>query len=209
MLINNRVINIEQEQLIDRIGYDNIQHEYNNTYDVGDYLIGSYIEDTNCNTLNQCYNFGYKFLIYTSISKRLYYKYNFNDLKNYCLPSFSSNSSNEIISYFDNLWSFKRYIRFGILKVVEQYKYNIDKSGNIWRSQYESVNYIVDKTFWLRLIQRVWKNIFKKKRNYLMRKIINLKFNCSTYNFKQQYYDYNIPTYRGCLSSLKNNFNEQ
>ena len=71
---------------------------------------------------------------------------------------------------------------------------------NYLDSGYNSPLYtVIIKTFWLRLVQRTWKKIYKKKRDFISKNIVTLLHD------RQLGRKMNIPTYRGMLYYLKDN----
>jgi hypothetical protein len=56
---------------------------------------------------------------------------------------------------------------------------------------------VLIKTFWLRLIQRRWRNVLKKRREILNTYYKNIK------NMEMGGKQFHLPELKGCLSDLK------
>ena len=79
---------------------------------------------------------------------------------------------------------------------IEIMQLNVDETTGVYR--------VVLKTFWLRLIQRVWKRIYKERQS-----ILNLRMRISSQRHREIYGKYPIglnifPSLRGCLDSVGN-----
>lgn len=62
---------------------------------------------------------------------------------------------------------------------------------------------VIIKTFWLKIIQRVWKNIFKERQKFLLNP--SFLFQCQI----GKSYINNLPSIHGMLSFLRNNKNNK
>jgi hypothetical protein len=111
-----------------------------------------------------------------------------------------------------------------VIYLQNQYATLPDKSHNIFRNYYEIIlnnNYIkpeiteciylntghcvaIKKTIWLKLIQRTWKNILKKRENIIKIRGHPNSLRCKEITGKWPKNCYNFPTIRGMLSILKN-----
>lgn len=121
----------------------------------------------------------YKWLLYLSVSFQNFLDYEYNEIYNYLKGSYPRNN-----------------LRIGILKVV--YKYEPEDDDNTYYST------VVDKTIWIKLIQRTWKKIIRERKEIFRRRIISSSLmhreTMGTWP-RELYY---LPTLKGCLYKLKN-----
>jgi len=80
------------------------------------------------------------YILSVSVSVSSFYKYNYDSIMNYCFANSSFFSSNNNLE---------------ILKI------RIGKQGEY---------YVLVKTYWLKLIQRTWKKIYKKRQEQLLKR---------------------------------------
>jgi len=151
-----------------------IENDY--IHENGEMVIGSYylIKNTKYGL-----HIDYKWLLYLSVSFQNFLNYEYNEIYNYLKGSYPRNN-----------------IRIGILKVV--YKYEPEDDDNIYYST------VVDKTIWIKLIQRTWKKIMRERKEIFRRRIVcsSLMHRETTGTWPTELYY--LPTLKGCLYKLKN-----
>lgn len=164
------------------LAYDAEYEHHNGDRNIGDYLIGNYslIDDV--------------FIVSVSISTALFYQKDYEFLFQYVsiystvsiIEQFVMNnmSNNIILSYMYSVIS----TNIDILKIVPDYEMRYT---------------VVVKTFWLRLIQRNWKRVFRERKKYIQyqSKLSNLyKREKGELTNRRQ-----MPGITGMLCSLKSN----
>jgi hypothetical protein len=121
----------------------------------------------------------YKWLLYLSVSFKNFLDYEYNEIYNYLKGSYPRNN-----------------LRIGILKVV--YKYEPEDDDNTYYST------VVDKTIWIKLIQRTWKKIIRERKEIFRRRIISSSLMHREVMGRWPTELYYLPTLKGCLYKLKN-----
>ena len=120
----------------------------------------------------------YKWLLYLSVSFQNFLDYKYSEIYNYlkgCYPR-------------DN-------IRIGILEIV--YKYEPEDDNEYYST-------VIDKTIWIKLIQRTWKKIMKERIEIFRKRIVysSLMHREAMGTWPPELYY--LPTLKGCLYKLKN-----
>lgn len=118
----------------------------------------------------------YKWLLYLSISCKNFFEFKYCDIHRY-LKGVCEKS------------------KIGLLEV--NYIYNEEDDDDTFYSS------IIDKTIWLRLIQRKWKKIMKERKEIIKKRSYPSSLNARLITGKWPSELYNLPSIRGCLSDIK------
>ena len=128
-------------------------------------------------------------IIHNSISREFFMNFKFITLNFYI-------NSSQYLHPFSNIFSYRPACKLTNQVYIETFE--IIKTTN----EYEDTGSIIIKTFWLKLIQRTWKKIYKKRIEWIKKNYSIQGLHYREINGRNKYG--HIPTIRGMLSHLKN-----